>query len=59
MIPPFVFSSAEAGFTTDYVSIRRAADLAEPVAGDSELVVLAAATVGRTRLIDNIRISTG
>jgi pantoate--beta-alanine ligase len=49
----------EAGFTTDYVSIRRAADLAEPAAGDSELVVLAAATVGRTRLIDNIRISMG
>jgi pantoate--beta-alanine ligase len=49
---------AEAGFAPDYVSIRRALDLVEPGAGDSELVVLAAAAVGRTRLIDNIRIST-
>jgi pantoate--beta-alanine ligase len=49
---------AEAGFSADYVSIRRASDLARPGPGDSELVALAAAVVGRTRLIDNIRIST-
>ncbi len=48
---------AEAGFTPDYVSIRRASDLAQPGPGDSELIALAAAVVGRTRLIDNIRIS--
>lgn len=48
---------AEAGFQPDYVSVRRAADLSLPVPGERELVVLAAASIGRTRLIDNIRIS--
>jgi len=47
----------EAGFVPDYVSIRREADLARPVPGDSALIALAAAVVGRARLIDNIRIS--
>jgi len=50
---------AEAGFTPDYVSIRRRVDLARPEAGDAALIVLAAATVGRARLIDNIMISIG
>jgi pantoate--beta-alanine ligase len=49
---------AEAGFTPDYVSIRRATDLAQPAPGDDALIALAAAVVGRARLIDNIRIST-
>ena len=48
---------AAAGFRPDYVSIRRAADLGEPVAGDSALRVLAAAWLGAARLIDNIGIS--
>ena len=43
----------QAGFRPDYVSIRRAEDLAAPTAADRELVVLAAAWLGRTRLIDN------
>lgn len=43
----------QAGFRPEYVSIRRAVDLGEPVAVDRELVVLAAAWLGRTRLIDN------
>jgi pantoate--beta-alanine ligase len=47
----------EAGFVPDYVCIRREADLARPVPGDSALIALAAAVVGRARLIDNIRIS--
>jgi pantoate--beta-alanine ligase len=42
------------GFRPDYVSIRRQADLAVPGAGDSALVVLGAAWLGRTRLIDNV-----
>lgn len=44
----------QAGFAPEYVSVRRAHDLAEPDAGDSELVVLAAARLGRARLIDNL-----
>lgn len=43
-----------AGLRPDYVSVRRAADLAEPGAGDKLLIVLAAAWLGRTRLIDNL-----
>lgn len=43
----------QAGFSPDYVSVRRAEDLAEPSAADRGLVVLAAAWLGRTRLIDN------
>lgn len=45
-----------AGFTPDYVSIRRQADLALPSADDSKLVVLVAAYLGKTRLIDNLEI---
>ena len=48
---------AEAGFEPDYVSVRRAADLAEPVPGERALRVLAAARLGTTRLIDNVAIS--
>jgi pantoate--beta-alanine ligase len=48
---------AAVGFRPDYVSIRRAADLGEPEAGDSALRVLAAAWLGAARLIDNIDIS--
>jgi len=46
-----------AGFRPDYVSIRRAADLAEPGTGDSALRVLAAAWLGAARLIDNLEIT--
>ena len=49
----------QAGFRPEYVSIRRAADLAEPQPGDTRLRVLAAARLGAARLIDNIGISTG
>ncbi len=42
------------GFETDYFSVRRQADLKEPQHGDRELVVLAAARLGRARLIDNV-----
>ena len=48
-----------AGFRPDYVSIRRAADLSLPGRDDAELVVLAAAWLGRARLIDNLRIVPG
>ncbi len=42
------------GFAPDYVGIRRAKDLALPSAGSHELVVLAAARLGRARLLDNV-----
>lgn len=44
----------EAGFMTDYVVVRRQEDLAVPSEHDKLLIVLAAARLGDTRLIDNI-----
>lgn len=49
----------QAGMRPEYVAIRRSADLLEPRRGDTELVVLAAAWLGDTRLIDNIELSIG
>lgn len=45
------------GWAPDYVAVRRRADLGVPVAGDA-LVVLAAARLGSTRLIDNLEPDT-
>lgn len=45
------------GFQPDYLSIRRAADLSPPEAGDTDLVILAAAYLGKARLIDNLRVN--
>ena len=42
------------GFRPDYVSVRRQADLQRPGPEDRALVALAAAWLGRTRLIDNV-----
>ncbi len=47
------------GFRPDYVAVRRRSDLAVPAAGDDDLVVLAAAHLGRARLIDNVRAGGG
>ena len=43
------------GWAPDYISIRRQADLTVPVAGEP-LVVLGAARIGNTRLIDNLEV---
>ncbi len=43
------------GFRPDYYSIRRADDLSEPTRRDSSLVIVAAAYLGRARLIDNLK----
>ena len=43
------------GWQPDYVAIRRRADLAAPTRGDA-LVVVAAARLGSTRLIDNLEL---
>jgi len=50
-------SLQEAGFEPDYVSIREQGSLQAPGTGSDRLVVLAAATLGGTRLIDNISLS--
>ncbi len=47
---------AAAGWVPDYIAVRRRADLQPPVHMDDPLVVLAAAKLGRTRLIDNLEI---
>jgi pantoate--beta-alanine ligase len=51
---------SQRGWNPDYISIRRQADLQAPtateVAQGAPLVVLAAAKLGRTRLIDNLEI---
>jgi pantoate--beta-alanine ligase len=51
---------ATRGWKPDYISIRRRVDLQPPCAGDQAkgelLVVLAAAKLGSTRLIDNLEI---
>ena len=46
----------QAGWQVDYVEIRHAGNLQIAHVGDSELVVLAAARLGNTRLIDNVEI---
>ncbi len=46
-------SLEQAGFRPDYFTIRNRDTLAEPGPRDRELVILAAAWMGRTRLIDN------
>jgi pantoate--beta-alanine ligase len=45
------------GWRPDYVSVRRQADLQPPGIDDRQLVVLAAAFLGRTRLIDNVEVA--
>jgi pantoate--beta-alanine ligase len=44
----------EAGFAVDYVQICRQNDLQAAEVGDHELVILVAARLGATRLIDNL-----
>ena len=42
------------GWRPDYLTVRRRADLLPPTSGDEALVVLGAAKLGTTRLIDNL-----
>jgi len=46
---------SNAGWRPDYVAVRRQADLQPPRSGDA-MVVLAAARLGATRLIDNLEV---
>ena len=45
------------GWQPDYVAVRRQVDLRQPTERDRELVVVAAARLGRTRLIDNVEVT--
>jgi pantoate--beta-alanine ligase len=47
----------ERGWQVDYVAIRAQSDLGEPTAHERDLVILAAARLGQTRLIDNLEVS--
>jgi pantoate--beta-alanine ligase len=44
------------GWQVDYVAIRSQKTLCVAEAGERELVVLAAARLGKTRLIDNLEV---
>lgn len=44
------------GWQPDYVAIRRQQDLDVPAGRDTKLVILAAAKLGNTRLIDNLEV---
>ena len=44
----------DAGFKPDYFEIRRAEDLLQPRSPQDELRILAAAWLGKARLIDNV-----
>ena len=48
---------AHNGWKPDYVAVRRQSDLQPPQPGEKKLVVLAAARLGRPRLIDNIEVN--
>ena len=48
---------AELGFNPDYLEIRNMETLLKPGHEDTHLVLLAAAFLGKTRLIDNLQIS--
>jgi pantoate--beta-alanine ligase len=46
-----------AGFTPDYLQVRNANTLHQATAADTKLIVIAAANLGKTRLIDNVLFS--
>jgi pantoate--beta-alanine ligase len=45
-----------AGWRVDYVAVRNQSELAVPGPGDRDLVILGAAWLGSTRLIDNVEV---
>ena len=47
---------AAAGWVVDYIEVRHADSLDIAHAGDQDLVILAAARLGNTRLIDNVEV---
>ncbi len=49
----------DVGFKPQYITVCRQNDLKPAKKGDQELVILAAAYLGKTRLIDNLEVSLG
>ena len=47
----------QAGFRLDYLTVRRRSDLDKPQSADRELIILVAAYLGNTRLIDNLAVN--
>jgi pantoate--beta-alanine ligase len=47
---------AKRGWVVEYVAVRKQSDLGIPTMGENRLVVLAAARLGKTRLIDNLEV---
>ncbi len=47
---------ANLGWQVEYVAIRSQKGMTQPVAGEQKLVVIAAARLGKTRLIDNLEV---
>jgi pantoate--beta-alanine ligase len=45
------------GFVVDYLNVCNSKSLEPATSSDKELVILAAAMLGKTRLIDNIELS--
>ena len=48
---------ADGGFEPDYMAIRTQDDLDTPTGNERALIVLAAARLGKARLIDNLLIN--
>ena len=46
----------QSGWVVDYIEVRHAGSLEVAHAGDKQVVILAAARLGKTRLIDNIEV---
>ena len=44
------------GWQVDYIEIRQALTLAKAQKSDRNIIILAAAVLGRTRLIDNLEV---
>lgn len=54
-----VYALTAHGWQVDYVSVRNQADLQPATNESSELVILAAARLGKTRLLDNVEVCVG
>jgi len=56
LINEYKLRLADAGLKPDYVDVRSAVSLLQPSHEDTELVILGAGFMGKTRLIDNLQV---